>query len=74
MDWLLTRKAWVRLGSFAGVFATLALWKVLAPRRALSVGKVYRWANNLGILTLDTLAVRLVFPAAAVGIALFAEY
>lgn len=73
MEWLLLQEPWVRLGGFAGVFTTLALWEILAPRRPLSVGKAYRWANNLGILVLDTLLVRLLFPAAAVGIALFAE-
>jgi sterol desaturase/sphingolipid hydroxylase (fatty acid hydroxylase superfamily) len=55
------------------VFALMALWEILAPRRPPSVGKLYRWVNNLSVIVLNSLLVRLVFPAAAVGVALFAE-
>ncbi len=63
----------VRLGAFAGCFLAMLLWEMAAPRRALKVGRIRRWPNNLGIVVLDTLLVRLVFPTAAVGIALLAE-
>jgi sterol desaturase/sphingolipid hydroxylase (fatty acid hydroxylase superfamily) len=62
----------VRLSGFALVFAGLALWEILAPRRALSVGRRLRWPNNIGIVIIDTLAVRLLVPTAVVGAALFA--
>lgn len=61
----------IRLGFFIGVFAAVALWEVLAPRRALTLGRTVRWASNLGIVALNTLIVRLLFPAAAVGVAAF---
>jgi sterol desaturase/sphingolipid hydroxylase (fatty acid hydroxylase superfamily) len=61
-----------RLGIFAMVFAALALWELLAPRRALGVGRLRRWPSNLGVLAVDILAVRIVLPSAAVGAALFA--
>src|SRR5690606_5809784 len=57
----------IRLGFFVGVFAAVALWEVFAPRRALTLGRAVRWASNLGIVVLNTLIVRLLFPAAAVG-------
>jgi sterol desaturase/sphingolipid hydroxylase (fatty acid hydroxylase superfamily) len=36
------------------------------------VGKAVRWINNLGLVALNTLILRLLFPAAAVGMAAFA--
>lgn len=63
----------IRLGAFAAVFAAMAVWEVMAPRRVPTVGRVWRWGNNLGVLVVDIIALRLVFPTAAVGVALFAE-
>lgn len=63
----------IRLGFFFGIFAFMAGWELLAPRRVLNVSKALRWANNLGIVVLNTVLLRLLFPAAAVGIALFAR-
>ncbi len=62
----------VRLGFFFGIFALVALWELLAPRRALTVSRAVRWVNNLGLVALDTIILRLLFPAAAVGMAAFA--
>ena len=62
----------IRLGFFFGIFAVMALWEVIAPRRALTVSKAVRWANNLGLVFLNNLLLRLLFPAAAVGMAVFA--
>lgn len=73
MNWLMEQEPLVRMGAFAGVFAAMMIWEILAPRRTPSVSKGYRWANNLGIVVLDSLLLRLLFPAAAVGVALFAE-
>ena len=63
----------IRLGFFFGVFAVMALWKVAAPRRALTVSKAVRWANNLGLVFFNSFILRLIFPAAAVGMAAFAS-
>ena len=62
----------VRLGAFLGVFILVALWELVAPRRPLRVSKAIRWMNNIGIVVLDTVVLRLVFPAAAVGVAVMA--
>ena len=69
---LQTHETVIRFGFFVGVFAVMALWEVLAPRRALTVGKAIRWANNLALAALNTVLLRLLFPAAAVGMAAFA--
>src|SRR5688572_28621298 len=61
-----------RLGVFATVFAALAVWELLAPRRPLSIGRLKRWPSNIGVLAVDALLVRLLIPTAAVGAALYA--
>ena len=68
-----TWEPWIRLGAFAGVLALLAALEVWAPRRSLTVGRRRRWPGNLALVALDTLILRLLFPAAAVGAALLAE-
>src|SRR5712691_5578562 len=62
----------VRVGGSAVVFTALAFWEWFAPRRRLSVGRRPRWPGNLGILAIDIVAVRLLAPTAAVGVALIA--
>lgn len=61
-----------RIAAAAAVFAVMALWEVLAPRRPWSVGRLPRWPHNLGIVVIDALAVRILIPTAAVGAALVA--
>ena len=61
----------IRLCFFAGVFVVMAAWEIFAPRRVLTVSKAVRWANNLGLVLLNTVLLRLMFPAAAVGMAAF---
>src|SRR5215467_9596928 len=70
---LLAHEPIIRLGAFVGVLAVMASWEVLAPRRRQAVGRGTRWPGNLAIVVLDSLLVRLVFPTAAVGVALLAE-
>jgi sterol desaturase/sphingolipid hydroxylase (fatty acid hydroxylase superfamily) len=63
----------IRLSFFFGIFAVMALWELVAPRRALTVSKAVRWANNLGLVFFNSFILRLIFPAAAVGMAAFAS-
>jgi sterol desaturase/sphingolipid hydroxylase (fatty acid hydroxylase superfamily) len=72
-DTLLTNEPLIRLAAFAGVFAAMAAWEILAPRRDQRLGRGTRWPGNIGIVVLDTVLVRLVFPTTAVGLALVAE-
>lgn len=61
----------IRLSFFFGIFALMALWEIVAPRRGLTTSKALRWTNNLGLVFLNSLILRLLFPAAAVGVAIF---
>ena len=67
---LLAHESWFRLSPFFGTFALMALWEVMAPRRALEVAKGIRWANNLTLVVLNTFLLRIIFPTTAVGLAL----
>ena len=63
----------IRLGFFLGIFLLMALWELIAPRRQLIIPKLLRWGNNLALVVLNTFILRLLFPAAAVGMATFAN-
>jgi sterol desaturase/sphingolipid hydroxylase (fatty acid hydroxylase superfamily) len=63
----------IRLAVFAGLFVLFALSEIFRPRRKLTVSKANRWFTNLTIVLLDSALVRLVFPAAAVGVAFWAD-
>jgi sterol desaturase/sphingolipid hydroxylase (fatty acid hydroxylase superfamily) len=51
----------------------MAAWEAFAPRREQKLARGTRWPSNIGIVFLDTVLVRLVFPMTAVGLALIAE-
>ncbi len=67
-----TTEVTIRLAAFAGIFLAMAAWDLLAPRRPWAVGRAARWPSNLGIVVVDAVAVRLLIPTAAVGVALIA--
>jgi len=70
-QFVLAHEPAIRLGFFMGVFAIVALWELAAPRRALAVSKALRWGSNLGLVMLNTVLLRLLFPLAAAGVAAF---
>ena len=72
-DAVFAYEPYVRIAAFGGVLALMAVWEILAPRRNQPIGRGWRWPNNLGIVLLDALLVRFLFPTTAVGLALLAE-
>ena len=72
-DVFLANEPLVRLFVFAGIFAVMAAWEILAPRREQKLARGARWPSNIGVVVLDTVLVRLVFPTTAVGLALLTE-
>ncbi len=72
-DTLLDNEPAIRLGCFLGIFATMVLWEVLAPRRRRAQSRWVRWPSNLGIVAVNTVVLRLAIPTAAVGLALIAD-
>ncbi|MBK8754361.1 MAG: sterol desaturase family protein [Candidatus Competibacteraceae bacterium] len=63
----------IRLGGFATMLALMMLWEWRQPRRVLNLRRTQRWPANLGIIVVDSVVVRLVFPVLAVGVAGLAE-
>lgn len=70
---MLEYEPWIRLGCFAGVLLMMMLWECRAPRRPQHVGRLTRWPNNLLLVVINTLLLRLLFPLAAVGAAMLAS-
>ena len=73
LDYISEHEPAIRLGFFLGTLAIMASWEIIAPKRALTVSKAIRWVNNLGLVFFNSLILRLLFPAAAVGMAAFAS-
>lgn len=72
-DFVLRHEASVRLVFFLGIFVVVALWEWAASRRSLTVSKSLRWINNIAIVALNTLVLRVGIPVLAVGMAHLAE-
>ncbi len=71
-EYLLSHEAAVRLFFLFSILAVMAAWEVAAPRRRREIPRLLRWSNNLGVVVIDTLLVRLTFPILAVGMAILA--
>lgn len=72
-DLILADEPLIRMAFFLGILLAMALWEVAAPRRRQEIPRLSRWSNNLGVVVIDTLLVRLMFPIAAVGLAVIAQ-
>lgn len=70
-EFILNHEKSIRLFFFIGIFAVIAGWEYFSPRRILTVSRVLRWSNNLGLVVLNTAILRWLFPVLAVGVANF---
>lgn len=70
---LISHEGAIRLAVFIAAFALIAGAEIVLPRRRLTVPKPTRWVNNLALTVINALAVRALFPSAAVGMAMIAE-
>ena len=68
-EFLLSNERTIRLSIFLGVFAVMAAWEALAPRRARSFGRLQRWPSNIVLVALNTVILRIAFPVAAIEFA-----
>jgi sterol desaturase/sphingolipid hydroxylase (fatty acid hydroxylase superfamily) len=66
-------EATLRLSVFLGVLAAAALWEAWRPARPRKFSRAWRWSNNLALVFLDSLLVRLLLPGIAIGAALWAQ-
>ena len=63
----------LRLSIFLGVLILMSALEALFPARDRLQKRSSRWFTNLGLVIIDTLAIRLLFPIIAVGAALWAS-
>jgi sterol desaturase/sphingolipid hydroxylase (fatty acid hydroxylase superfamily) len=63
----------IRLISFILIFILIALWEIRMPRRVLTTSKKWRWFNNLSLIAINPVLLRLVFPVLAVEMARTAQ-
>lgn len=71
-EFLLQNEAAVRMAVFGGMLVLMGGLEFLAPKRRLSLGRIGRWFQNIGVVVVNTFAVRAAFfflPALAVGFA-----
>jgi cytochrome b561 len=54
----------IRLGCFFAVLLAMLCWEWRRPRRTLNLPRARRWPANLGIVVVDSVVLRLAFPAA----------
>ena len=72
-EFLLANEKVIRMSFFFGMLVLIGLWELAAPKRALTISKSVRWINNLGLVFFNSFMLRVLFPAAAVGVAVFAS-
>mgnify|MGYP003624501622 FL=1 len=72
-DLLLANEPLIRVAFFLGILVIMAVWEVAAPRRRNEIPRRLRWTNNLCVVIVNTILLRLTFPIVAVGLALLAE-
>jgi len=68
-EYLLGHEPIIRFGFFVSILILMGLWEWIAPRRPYLTSKKRRWFANLGIVIIDSLALRLILPVTAVYIA-----
>ena len=64
-------EASIRLSFFFTTLLIMAVMELLLPRRELIISKLLRWTNNISLTVLNTYILRVLFPMAAVGMAVF---
>jgi sterol desaturase/sphingolipid hydroxylase (fatty acid hydroxylase superfamily) len=72
-EYVINNESAIRLAIFLGIFICVALVEISRPRRVLTTSKVRRWIGNIGILIINTILLRLIFPSAAIGMAVWVE-
>ena len=71
-EFVVSNEKQIRMGFFFSVLVIMAIWEIARPRRKLTVSKPLRWINNLGLVFFNSYILRLLFPAAAIGVAITA--
>lgn len=63
----------IRFVSFFTVLIAMAVWQYVSPRKKPVDSIANRWMNNLGLVTADTLVLRILFPFLPASLSLIAQ-
>jgi len=72
-DFIMQNETALRMGVFIVILVIMMLAEALLPRKKRVQPRARRWASNLLLVVIDTLALRLIFPIIAVGVAVYAQ-
>ncbi|SQD76745.1 sterol desaturase family protein [Moritella yayanosii] len=72
-DWFIVNSNALRLSAFIGLFILLAIWEHYQPKRPLTVAKIQRWSNNIAMVMLNNLTLKLLMPFVAIDAALYVQ-
>lgn len=62
----------IRITAFAGIFAVMVVWELMAPRRQWHTSKAKRWVINLALVAVNSLFTRALLASGALGAAVLA--
>ena len=66
--YLLEHQDQIRITLLLGALLFVALWESFAPTRTLLTNTAVRWIYNIGLLAIDNILMRLVYPVVSVGL------
>lgn len=73
IEWLVAHEAQVRSACFFSLLILFMLLEARFPKRARRHSRKLRWTANIGLVIVNSLAIRLVLPLATIGVAQFAQ-
>jgi sterol desaturase/sphingolipid hydroxylase (fatty acid hydroxylase superfamily) len=73
MDLLLSNETTIRLSVFLGLLGVMMVWELAAPDRRSDMPRLIRWGNNIALVVVDALVLRIALPVLAVGAAVWAQ-
>lgn len=68
-SWIIEHEQTIRLAAYLGLLISCAGAEAIWARRQRVSGRIHRWINNLGIGTINSMTLQLVFPVLAAGYA-----
>lgn len=72
-DLAVTYEPILRLATFLGIFALMAIWEMGSPRRVPRFPRSKRWPSNLALLLVDVVVLRVLAAGAAIAVAIAGE-
>ncbi|QUM76136.1 sterol desaturase family protein [Moritella sp. 24] len=72
-EWLIANGNTLRASAFIGLLILLAISEYYKPKRPLTRSKWQRWSNNLAVVFINNLVLKLFVPFVAIDAAIFVE-